>query len=151
MRGTYRIACESCKKELFATTGCPMCNAEGGVDRALNEADPAPLAVTCNACGGDLLVATAFVPALVVYEGKRPNKPRPQAVPEEPEFHMTRIRVQDVPRSHRAPRPVPALRAVTPVNSAARAAPSKARCVKSPRVVETCAGRPMPIHSRATR
>ncbi len=91
VRGTYRIACEGCKKELFATTGCPVCNAEGGVDRALGEADPAPLPVTCNACGGDLLVATAFVPALVVYEGKRPNKPRPQAVPEEPGFHMTRI------------------------------------------------------------
>ena len=91
VRGTYRVACEGCKKELFATTGCPLCNAEGGVDIALNEADPAPLPTKCNGCGGELLAATAFVPALLVYEGKRPNKPRPQARPEEPGFHLTRV------------------------------------------------------------
>jgi RNA polymerase subunit RPABC4/transcription elongation factor Spt4 len=91
VRGTYRVACEGCKKELFATADCPLCNAEGGVDRAQNEVDPAPLPVSCDRCSGDLLVATAFVPALLVYEGKRPSRPRAQAAPEEPGFHMTRV------------------------------------------------------------
>jgi hypothetical protein len=91
VRGTFRIGCEGCKKELFATTGCPLCEAEGGVERALNEEDPAPLPVKCNGCGSELLTATAFVPALVVYEGTRPSKARPQAVPEEPGFHLTRV------------------------------------------------------------
>ena len=91
VRGTYRIACEGCKHELFASTGCPLCNAEGGVDRALSEADASPLPVKCNGCGSELLVATALVPASVVYEGQRPSKARPQAEPEEPGFHMTRV------------------------------------------------------------
>jgi hypothetical protein len=91
VRGTYRVACQGCKKELFATTSCSLCNAEGGVDRALNEGDPTSLPRTCNSCGGELLAATAFVPALLVYEGKRPGKPRPQAAPEEPGFHLTRV------------------------------------------------------------
>ncbi|HEX4447114.1 MAG TPA: hypothetical protein VH044_10270 [Polyangiaceae bacterium] len=91
VRGAYRIACEGCKKELFTSAACPRCEAEGGVERALNEADATPLPRTCPGCGGELLTATAFVPAVVVYEGKRANKPRPQAAPEEPGFHATRV------------------------------------------------------------
>jgi hypothetical protein len=108
VRGTYRVACEGCKKELFATTGCPLCDADGGVERALNGVDLAPLPVKCTGCGSELLVATAFVPAVVVYEGKRPSKPRPHAAPEEPGFHMTRVECKTCHASteRRAPCPV---------------------------------------------
>jgi hypothetical protein len=91
VRGTYRVACKGCKAELYASTECPLCNAEGGVARALDDADAARLPATCDGCGGDFLVATAFVPALVAYEGKRASKPRPQAAAEEPGFHTTRV------------------------------------------------------------
>jgi hypothetical protein len=91
VRGTYRIACQGCKKELFTSAACPLCSAEGGVERALNGTDTAPLPKACAGCGGELLTATAFVPALVVYEGKRANKPRPQAAAEEPGFHAIRV------------------------------------------------------------
>jgi hypothetical protein len=91
VRGTYRIACQVCKNELFASAACPLCSAEGGVERALNGLDAAPLPRSCAGCGGELLTATAFVPALVVYERKRADKPRAQAAPEEPGFHTTRV------------------------------------------------------------
>ncbi len=91
VRGTYRVACEGCKAELFATTCCPLCSAEGGVEIALREADPSPLPARCTGCGNELLAATAYVPAVLTYEGKRPNKPRPEARPEEPGFHLTRV------------------------------------------------------------
>jgi hypothetical protein len=91
VRGTYRIACGGCKKEIFSATRCPLCDAEGGVQRALDAIDPLPLPARCLGCGGELLTATAMVPASLVYEGKRPDRPRPQAVPEEPGFHLTRV------------------------------------------------------------
>jgi hypothetical protein len=91
VRGTYRIACEGCKKELFAATACPKCEAAGGVDRALAGESAFTLPRACARCQGELLTATAYVPALLVYEGKRPSKARAQAAPEEPGFHATRV------------------------------------------------------------
>jgi hypothetical protein len=91
VRGVYRVACKGCGAVLYASTECPFCDAEDGVTRALDAADAEPLPATCHGCGGDFLVATAFVPALVAYEGKRASKPRPQAAPEEPGFHATRV------------------------------------------------------------
>src|SRR5580700_6840726 len=79
VRGTYRIACEGCKKELFAATACPKCEAAGGVDRALAGESAFTLPRACARCQGELLTATAYVPALLVYEGKRPSKARAQA------------------------------------------------------------------------
>jgi hypothetical protein len=91
VRGVYCITCEGCKKELYVSGACPRCGAADGVERALAEADAVPLAKACAACGGDLLIATAFVPARVAYDGKRSSKPRAQAAPEEPGFHAVRI------------------------------------------------------------
>jgi hypothetical protein len=91
VRGTYRIACEGCKVERFAATACPRCAAEGGIERALAGESAFALPRACAKCEGELLTATALVPALLVYEGKRPNKARAQAAPEEPGFHAMRI------------------------------------------------------------
>jgi hypothetical protein len=91
VRGTYRVACEECKTELFAATACPRCDAAGGVERALTGESAFPLPTACSSCQGELLTATAYVPALLVYEGKRPNKARAQAAPEEPGFHAMRV------------------------------------------------------------
>ncbi len=45
--------------------------------------------VGCHGCKSELFSASAkaFTPARVVYEGRRADKPRAQAVPEEPGFH----------------------------------------------------------------
>src|SRR5947208_1006883 len=65
VRGTYRIRCEGCKKELFAAHACPLCNAEDGVARALAQEGTFRLPRACGRCGGEQLTATAYVPALV--------------------------------------------------------------------------------------
>lgn len=91
VRGAYCVTCEGCKKQLYVSAACPRCGAAEGIDRALAEADAAPLAKACAACGGDVLTATAVVPARVAYDGKRSSKPRAQAAPEQPGFHAIRI------------------------------------------------------------
>jgi hypothetical protein len=91
VRGTYRVACEACKKEVFAATACPRCDAAGGVERALAGESAFLLPRACTRCQGELLTATAYVPALLVYEGKRPSKARAQAGPEEAGFHALRV------------------------------------------------------------
>jgi hypothetical protein len=91
VRGTYRIACEGCARELFTATACPRCEAEGGVARALAAENAMPLPTGCTGCGSKLLTAMAYVAAEVKYEGKRANKARTQTAPEDPGFHTVRI------------------------------------------------------------
>jgi hypothetical protein len=90
VRGTYRIACDDCKNELFTATECPRCHAAGGIERALENENAFPLPTSCTSCGSEQVTATAFVPAVVVYEGKRAAKARTQTAPEDPGFHAYR-------------------------------------------------------------
>jgi hypothetical protein len=91
VRGTYRIACEDCRAELFTATSCSRCDAAGGVERALETENAFPLPPACTGCGSELLTANVFVPAVVIYEGKRGAKARTQTVPEDPGFHASRV------------------------------------------------------------
>jgi hypothetical protein len=91
VRGTYRIACEGCKKEIFTASACPRCDAPDGVQSALTSEDASPLPRACTSCASERLIATSFLPALVLYEGKRANKARARAGPEDPGFHTARI------------------------------------------------------------
>ncbi len=95
VRGTYLIACTGCKKALYTATPCPRCQAEGGVARALEQENAFPLPASCAHCGNERLNATAFVPATVVYEGKRASKPRTHVAPEDPGFHAFRVECTD--------------------------------------------------------
>jgi hypothetical protein len=90
VRGTYRIACDGCQKDLYTATACSRCDAEGGVERALEQENAFPLPKACPGCQSPLLTVTAFVPAVVIYEGKRANKARTQTAPEDPGFHPLR-------------------------------------------------------------
>ncbi len=91
VRGTYRITCGSCENELFASTDCPRCAAPDGLTRALEGENGFPLPTSCTACGSEQITAAAFVPAVVVSEGKRPSKARTQTAPEDPGFHAYRV------------------------------------------------------------
>ena len=87
VQGTYRIACADCEHTLFASSACPRCDAPGRLTHALESENEFPLPVRCSGCGSELVTATAYVPATVVYEGKRAAKARTETVPEDPGFH----------------------------------------------------------------
>jgi len=95
VRGTFRIACDRCKKTLFTATACPRCAAADGVARALESENAMPLPTGCTGCGSKLVTAMAYVPAIVIYEGKRANKARTQTAPEDPGFHTLRVECKE--------------------------------------------------------
>jgi hypothetical protein len=95
VNGTYRIGCESCKKDLYTSSVCSLCNAEGCVARALENENAFPLPAACAGCGNEMLTASAYVPATVVYEGKRAAKARTHTVPEDPGFHALRVECKE--------------------------------------------------------
>ncbi len=114
VHGTYRIACDGCKKVLFTSTTCPRCDAAGGVARALETENAFPLPASCGGCKSEQLTATAYVPAVVLYEGKRANKARTQTKPEDAGFHAVRVECKschDVSERHQ-PCPLCAYEAV---------------------------------------
>lgn len=88
--GTIRIGCEGCARDLFTATACPLCDAPDGVARALDAENTFPLPVSCTSCGSEQVTVTAYVPATVLYEGKRAAKARTQTAPEDPGFHAFR-------------------------------------------------------------
>lgn len=90
VHGTYRIACASCDHALFTDTGCPRCDAPDMLATILEAENAFPLPVSCTGCKSELVNVTAYVPATVVYEGKRADKARTQTVPEDPGFHAFR-------------------------------------------------------------
>jgi len=108
VRGTFLIACTGCKKALFTATPCPRCQAEGGVARALEQENAFPLPPSCAHCGSERLTATALVPAVVLYEGKRASKARTHVAQEDPGFHVFRAECIDchTVEERRAPCPL---------------------------------------------
>jgi len=91
VRGTYRISCDACKRELFSSSACSRCDSPDGVERARELESSFPLPTACSQCGSELVTATAYVPATVVYEGKRGAKARTQTTPDDPGFHAFRV------------------------------------------------------------
>ena len=90
VHGTYLLACADCQSELFADRGCPRCDAPDTLAQILEAENAFPLPVSCTGCQSELVTLTAYVPATVVYEGKRADKARTQTAPEDPGFHAFR-------------------------------------------------------------
>lgn len=91
VRGTFRIACSACAHEIFSSAACPRCDAPDRLAHALDEESSFPLPVACKVCGSEVVTARAYVPATVVYEGKRGAKARTQTTPDDPGFHAYRV------------------------------------------------------------
>jgi len=91
VHGTYRIACKDCGHELFADAGCPRCDAPDSLAKILETENTFPLPISCTGCGSELVNALAYVPATVLYEGKRADKARTWTAPEDPGFHAYRV------------------------------------------------------------
>lgn len=104
VQGTYRIECGRCHAELYASTVCPLCADERGVERALDTENAFPFQEACAECAGAQLTASAYVPARVSYGGARAQKARSNVAPEDPGFHAFRIECKICRHATTAPR-----------------------------------------------
>jgi hypothetical protein len=86
--GTYRIACSSCGRDVFADTACPRCHAAGGLARALGEPNRLAVPRRCTACNDTELIAVALIPATVRYTGGTATVPKPLADLGDPGYHV---------------------------------------------------------------
>ncbi len=87
VRGTYEITCERCKKQLYHTEACQLCDSPNGVQIALSTENDFVLPPKCPGCDSELLTALAFVPTKVSYEGKRVPKAKSNIGEYDPGFH----------------------------------------------------------------
>lgn len=90
VRGTFRLACGRCDHPIFESSACPRCDAPDMLEKVMLDENTFPLPVSCTGCGSELVTATAFVPATVIYEGKRAAPARTQTAPDDPGFHAFR-------------------------------------------------------------
>lgn len=74
--GVFEVSCADCNMELFAADVCPRCHAPGGLAKALATTNEWPVPTECPSCEGEELRYIAMVPASVVYNGRRADKPR---------------------------------------------------------------------------
>jgi len=86
--GTYRIACASCGREVFADPACPRCHAAGGLARALGDANRLAVPRRCTACNETELIALALIPAAVRYSGGAAALPKPLGDLGDPGYHV---------------------------------------------------------------
>src|SRR5688572_13044104 len=93
--GVFEVACPACDHVVLAADLCPRCHAPGGLAAALGEPNRWPVPPACPTCGLDEVRYYAFIPARVVYEGKRVGKPRTQVELFDPGFHGFRADCAD--------------------------------------------------------
>jgi hypothetical protein len=93
--GVYQVTCAACQAVVFTADVCPRCNAPGGLARALATPNRWPVPAACPSCDDEQLRYIAFLPARVVYEGKRADKARSTTELHEDGFHGWRADCRD--------------------------------------------------------
>jgi hypothetical protein len=89
--GVFEIACAKCSVVVFASNVWPRCHAPGGLGVALAAENAYPAPNACPRCTGQEVRLIAFVPAKVVYQGKRAEKAQTALKPNDPGFHGYRV------------------------------------------------------------
>jgi hypothetical protein len=89
--GVFEITCSSCSAVVFTSDACPRCHVPGGLTIALQTENAYPAPTACPSCAGQEVRLIAFVPAKVVYEGKRAQKAQTAIEPYDPGFHGYRV------------------------------------------------------------
>lgn len=93
--GVYEVFCTACKSRAFFSNVCPRCNAEGRLDDVLATENRWPVPKACPRCDNEEVRYVAMLPARVVYEGKRAQKPRTFTELLDPGFHGMRVECRD--------------------------------------------------------
>ena len=89
--GVFEVACLACSQVAFASDACPRCHASGGLAIALDLENAYPAPNQCPSCSGQEVRLIAFVPAKVVYLGRRAEKAQTATEPHDPGFHGYRV------------------------------------------------------------
>jgi hypothetical protein len=89
--GVFEIACMACSSVAFTSDACPRCHAAGGLATALDGENTYPSPKECPSCAGQEVRLIAFVPAKIVYQGKRAEKAQTATEPHDPGFHGYRV------------------------------------------------------------
>lgn len=89
--GVFEVRCTVCNKLVFGADVCPRCHSEGGLARALETTNTWPVPAACTECEGEELRYIALLPASVIYEGVRAEKPRSFSSLYDEGFHGYRV------------------------------------------------------------
>jgi hypothetical protein len=89
--GVYEVRCGQCDAVVFNADVCPRCHAAGGLARALTTPNDWPVPLSCPSCDEEEVRYVAFVPARVLFEGKRADKARELSELHENGFHGARV------------------------------------------------------------
>lgn len=89
--GVFEVACAGCKHVVFSSADCPRCHASAALASALAAENAHPVPEACPRCGGEEVRYIAFMPATVIYEGKRAEKARTDVDMHDPGFHGYRV------------------------------------------------------------
>jgi RNA polymerase subunit RPABC4/transcription elongation factor Spt4 len=72
--GIFEIKCVACKHEVFSSQVCPRCHSEEGLPKGLDVENRKDIPKECPGCQAEEFWCLAFLPAEVLYEGKRAEK-----------------------------------------------------------------------------
>ena len=89
--GVYQVSCADCQRLIFSADVCPRCHAPDGLARALHTPNRWPVPAACPSCDEEQLKYLAFLPAKVLYEGKRAEKARSVTELYDDGFHGQRV------------------------------------------------------------
>src|SRR5947209_5627503 len=93
--GVFEVACAACKTIVWQDDSCPRCHAAAALPQILATENRWPVPLACARCDGEEVRYFAFVPARVVYEGKRAQKARSSTELHDPGLHGYRIDCAD--------------------------------------------------------
>ena len=93
--GVYQVSCGACAELVYGAEVCPRCHAPGGLARALETPNRWPVPTRCPGCDGEELRYIAFVPARVLYQGKRADKARTSTELHDDGLHGVRVDCRD--------------------------------------------------------
>jgi len=89
--GVFEVSCAACNKIVFAADVCPRCHSDGGLATALGTTNGWAVPAACSECEGEELRYIAMLPARVIYEGVRAEKPRSFTELYDEGFHGYRV------------------------------------------------------------
>ncbi len=89
--GIFEVRCSGCERVIFSADLCPRCHAEGGLGRALAEANSFGPPTSCPGCESEEVGLVGFFPARVTHAGGRAESPRTSTEIHDPGFHAFRV------------------------------------------------------------